>query len=127
MYGREKGFQKRVFLLYSSEGVQQQGGHSAHYDSLVFSPFGILYFFVSFACNLIRRIPNATGNASESDDKVVFGSDDLYAWERARGYIEHLHKEAVAKDSKLTLQKKWRRTKSGGESIAFSYDQHSRT
>eukprot|EP00474_Spongospora_subterranea_P008973 CRZ09431.1 hypothetical protein [Spongospora subterranea] len=92
VFGQECGFQKRVFLLYTAGNGQGQGGHSAHYDALVFSQ---------------------SGASSESNDKVIFNVSDAYAWERARQFIESLHKNRVAKNSSLTLCKQWRRTQTG--------------
>ena len=51
VYGQGKGYDKRVFLLFSSQGTQQQGQHSAHYDALVFSPFGKTYAFNPSPCS----------------------------------------------------------------------------
>jgi hypothetical protein len=100
VFGQNMGYYKRVFIIYTSgdqQGQQSQGGHSAHYDALVFCP---------------------NGTSTESNDKVVFSTKDNYAWERARQFIELLHKDRVTKNASLSLCKQWRRTTSGDETKA---------
>ncbi|CEP02440.1 hypothetical protein PBRA_009024 [Plasmodiophora brassicae] len=95
VFGQDAGYTRRVFLLFSAGRSQesQAGGHAAHYDALVFSPGGS---------------PN-----DDRNDKVVFSAADMYAWERARQFIEHMHRERCTKNPQLQLCKQWRRSKTG--------------
>jgi len=85
VFGEGRGFKRRVFLLYHASES------NAHYDALAFAP-------------------NAAGAAAAlaTDDQVVFSTLDSFAWERARHFVESLHKDA-ARAGRCVQCKEWKR------------------